>query len=237
VLLRELDWEVRGGDFWVVLGLPGSGKSEVLETAAGLLPPATGSVAHFDVALTGTSTSQRAVLRTRVGFVFGDGGRLFSHLTVSQNLALPLCYQRDCPPEAVAAEVEQLLEWAELRPFSDWLPRRLNRTWRQRVALLRALILQPEVLFLDNPYLGLDPHHVQWWVEQLDRVLRLGAPPAPPLAAVVVAGDHFATWKGVATHGLLLHGGRARPVRLDEESMEALPLELQELLARGPAMR
>lgn len=237
VMLREVDWEVRPGEFWVLLGLPGSGKSEALETAAGLLPPAAGVVSHFGQSLEAVSPAQRVELRTRVGFVFGDGGRLFADLTVGQNLALPLCYRRDCPPEDVEPEVERLLEWAELKPFGGWLPRRLNRTWRQRVALLRALILQPEILLLDNPYLGLDPHHVRWWVEQLDRVLRLGAAPAPRLSAVVVAADHFATWKGVATHGLLLHGGRARPTRLDEASMDALPPESQELLARGPAMR
>lgn len=236
LLLRETTWQVDAGEFWVVLGRPGSGKSELLETAAGLLPPAAGTVGHFGADLAEASAARRAELRARIGFVFGDGGRLFSDLTVGQNLALPLCNRRDCHLEAVTEEVERLLDWAELRPFSDWLPRRLNRTWRQRVALLRALILQPEVLFLDNPYLGLDPHHVQWWVEQLDRLVRLGAAPAPRLSAVVVAADHFATWKGVATHGLLLHGGRARPTRLDEASMDTLSPEFQELLARGPTM-
>jgi ABC-type transporter Mla maintaining outer membrane lipid asymmetry ATPase subunit MlaF len=174
-LLRGVNWTVTQGEFWVVGGLPGSGKSQLLQTAAGLLPPRAGAVRFFGRELAGTSAADLVRTRRRIGFVFADGGRLFNGLTVAQNVALPLCYHLDCQPEAVSEAVEALLAITELKPLAGRLPARIHRAWRQRLALARALALGPELLLLDNPTAGLDRRQVRWWVEFLVQLSAGGA--------------------------------------------------------------
>ena len=116
---------------------------------AGLMTPVKGSYKLFGME---TQTFGEAELaeRLRVGFVF-EGGHLFNHLTVRENVALPLQYHRDLPSAAAAQEVQTLLELMELTPLADITPPNISDNWRQRAALARALILKPEVLLLDNP--------------------------------------------------------------------------------------
>jgi len=169
-VVEDVNWLVATGEFWVIAGQQHSGKSDFLKMTAGLMAPASGSYKLFGIE---TQTFGEAELagRLRVGFVF-EGGQLFNHLTIGENVALPLQYHQNLTPDAAAREVQPLLELMELTPLADVMPSSVAANWRQRAALARALILKPEVLLLDNPFRGLDARHLQWWLRLLDQLWR-----------------------------------------------------------------
>jgi ABC-type transporter Mla maintaining outer membrane lipid asymmetry ATPase subunit MlaF len=104
-----------------------------------------------------------------LGLVF-ESGQLFNHLTVSENLALPLRYHRNLSQAEAADAVQMMLEQMELGPWADSTPGALGRNWHKRVGLARALMLRPEVLLIDNPLAGLDMQHVYWWLNFLEQL-------------------------------------------------------------------
>ena len=167
---ENVNWSVASGEFWVVAGQQQSGKSDLLMTAAGLLLPAHGSCRVFGCETDSFGEAQLTE-RLRVGFVFA-GGKLFNQTTVSENVALPLRYQKDLAAAEAVRVVEVLLEMLELTPFAHATPANLAANWRQRAALARALILKPELLLLDNPLGGLGARHRQWLMQFLDQLWR-----------------------------------------------------------------
>jgi ABC-type transporter Mla maintaining outer membrane lipid asymmetry ATPase subunit MlaF len=216
IQVSAIDWLVRTGEFWVVAGLPGCGKSQLLEVVAGLTPPREGATAAY--AADGaemTDTGPPAPWK-QVGLIFADGGRPFNQLTVAQNVGLPLCYQRGCPLADVAPQVQQLLEWTGLAAYSERLPSHLNRGLRQRIALARALALEPSVLLLDNPLSGLAVSQARWWLDFLAHLPHSTAPGFTVPAAVAVTTDDLRPWLGIGTNFALIDeshwrllGGRA----------------------------
>jgi len=167
-VVESVDWTVAPGEFWVVAGQQQSGKSDLLMTAAGLLLPARGSCRVFGGETNAFGEAQLAD-RLRVGFVFA-GGKLFSQLTVAENVALPLRYQKNLAAGDAAAVVAPLLEMLELSPWADLTPSNLAANWRQRAALARALILKPDLLLLDQPLGGLGARHRQWLLHLLEQL-------------------------------------------------------------------
>jgi len=197
-VVTGVDWAVRAGEFWVISGSTWSGKSRLLETAAGLTPPIRGEYLLFGQPLAKLPTDTAAALRRRVGLVFPDGGRLFPRLTVAQNIGLPICYHRECTLDAAAPRVAQLLAEMGLVTYANWSPMRLNRSYRQRIALARALAMEPEVLLLDNPFSGLDVGHFAWWLEFLGALLSGHPILGDKQISVVVATDDVRPWRSVA---------------------------------------
>jgi putative ABC transport system ATP-binding protein len=167
-VLENVNWSVAPGEFWVVAGQPQSGKSDILMTASGLLLPGHGSCRVFGCETDAFGESQLAE-RLRVGFVFA-GGQLFSQLTIAENVALPLRYQKNLSETEAARVVEVLLEMLELTSFADRTPANLAAQWRERAALARALILKPELLLLDNPFASLSARPSQWLLQFLDQL-------------------------------------------------------------------
>lgn len=206
--IEGVDWRLMAGEFWVVMGLPGSGKSHLLETVAALRPTARGEHWLFGRPLGTLRVEERQELRQRIGFVFSDGGRLFTELTVAENVALPLCYRRGCRFRAVAAEVREALKGANVEAVADRLPTEISRAVRQRVALARALVLEPEALLLDNPLSGLNALEVRWWTAFMGRVARGAVASAKSVRGVVVATDDLRAWLGVGQRFALIRGGR-----------------------------
>src|ERR1035441_3744798 len=169
-VVEDVNWTVAPGEFWVIAGQQHSGKSDFLKMTAGLMAPVKGSYRLFG---NETRTFGEAELpeRLRLGFVF-EGGQLFNHLTIRENVALPLQYHRNLSAGAAASEVQTLLELMELTPLADITPANVSGNWLQRAALARALALKPELLLLDNPLGRLDARHRQWWLRFLNRLWR-----------------------------------------------------------------
>ena len=192
-VVENVNWSVAPGEFWVVAGQQQSGKSDLLMTAAGLLLPARGSCRVFGCETDSFGEAQLAE-RLRVGFVFA-GGKLFSQLTVAENVALPLRYQKNLSATEAAREVETLLKIMELTPFAHSTSANLAANWRQRAALARALILKPELLLLDQPLGGLGVRHRQWLLQFLEQLQRghewLGGRPL----TIIASTDDLRSWR------------------------------------------
>jgi len=167
-VLEAVNWAVAAGEFWVVAGQQQSGKSDLLMHAAGLMVPTDGSCRVFGCETEAFGESQLSE-RLRVGLVFA-GGKLFNQMTVAENVALPLCYQKNLAWSEAAQVVTVLLEMLELTPFANSRPSSLAANWRQRAALARALVLKPELLLLDSPLVGMGVRHRQWLLKFLEQL-------------------------------------------------------------------
>ena len=165
VVAEAVNWTVRQGEFWLLGGLQGSGKSDFLAMAAGLSCPLAGKLRYFGRDVSGGGDAFLAE-RLRVGLVF-EGGQLFHHLTVEENIALPLRYHPERQRGGLGATVKTILAATGLAPWAARLPGTLGRGWQKRAGLARALALQPDLLLLDNPLAGLDAPHRQWWLEAM----------------------------------------------------------------------
>jgi ABC-type transporter Mla maintaining outer membrane lipid asymmetry ATPase subunit MlaF len=196
IVAEGINWTVNTGDYWVVVGLHGSGKSDFIMLTGGLMPPRLGRYQFFGGAMP-IFEEARLKERLRLGLVF-DGGQLFNHLTVAENIALPLRYHHNLSRSQAAATVDQLLECTELAPWAESTPGTLGRSWQKRAGLARALALKPEVLLVDSPLAGLDPLHMHWWLGFLDQLAK-GHPlmQGRPLTLVVTTAD-IRPWKGHA---------------------------------------
>lgn len=151
-LMEHLDFEVGRGDVFLILGGSGTGKSTLLKTLFGRLRPLGGRV-EIDgmgepIALTGK--------RPRFGVSF-QGGALFGSMTVAQNVAMPLEQWTDLDDETIAGIVEGKLRLVGLEGAGDRLPSELSGGMIKRAGIARAMALETDLIFLDEPSAGLDP--------------------------------------------------------------------------------
>ena len=170
VVVEDVNWSVAPGDFWAIGGLQGAGKSDFLMLTAGLMAPLSGTY-HFLGEEMPIFEDDRLKDRLRLGFVF-ENVQLFNHLTVSENVSLPLRYHHNLSKAEAAAETQKLLDLTELAPWADSTPGAMARNWQRRVGLARAIMLRPDVLLLDNPLAGLDLRHHAWWLNLLEQLSR-----------------------------------------------------------------
>jgi ABC-type transporter Mla maintaining outer membrane lipid asymmetry ATPase subunit MlaF len=228
-VVEDVNWPVAAGEFWVIAGQEHSGKSDLLMLAAGLMPPAAGCCKLFG---NDTRTFGEAELaeRLRVGFVF-QGGQLFNQLTIAENVALPLCYQKNLTPGAAMPGVNGLLELMELSPLADVTPADVAANWRQRAALARALILRPEVLLLDNPLAGLGARHRQWWLHFLDQLSRGHRQLEGGPMTMVVTADDLHPWRNARRKFALLRDKQFIPLGAWNQVETASDPIVKELLA------
>jgi len=155
-VVTSVNWRVDEGTSWVIGGLQGSGKSAVLEAAAGLRPLTAGTLRLFGVSLDDLPPKEARNLRLQIGMVFEGSGRLFNDLTVLENLTLPLRYHRDLSSREATEAVVPLLESLDLLTVANRNPGKIGYGVAKRVALARALVLRPHILLVDDPLRSLD---------------------------------------------------------------------------------
>jgi phospholipid/cholesterol/gamma-HCH transport system ATP-binding protein len=168
---------------------------------------ASGVIRHFGEEFSQLPEPELLKLRERVGFVFKAGGRMFAELTVAENVELPLRYHREWTDQKTDQRVNAILDATELADEAESRAQTLGWDRQQRVGLARALSLNPEILFLDEPLSGLEARDRQWWRKFLNTLWE-GAPltDGRKMTMIVTTND-FGSWAGGAyLHGLLQDG-------------------------------
>lgn len=157
VIHDGVSFTVGRGEVVALIGGSGTGKSVLVKEVIGLLRPAGGTVQLLDTDVWNCGQEEMNALRRRFGMLFQDGA-LFSSLTVAENIAVPFHEHTDLPAELIPPLVGFKLALVGLPPEAGAkMPAELSGGMRKRVALARALALEPEILFLDEPTSGLDP--------------------------------------------------------------------------------
>lgn len=230
-VVEGVDWAVAAGDYWVIGGLQGSGKSDFLAMTGGLMPPLRGDYRLFGEQMP-IFDEPRLPVRLRMGLVF-ETGQLFNHLTIRENVGLPLRYHKNLSKAAVFDRVGALLEALELGSLANSTPGALALNWRKRAALARALILEPELLLLDSPVFGLDLRQMNWWLSFMDELSR-GHPLLKRPVTLVVSTADLRPWRGRA-HQFAILRERRLSVLGTWQQVEAASSELvRELLTIEP---
>lgn len=156
VIQRDLNFEVGRGDIFVIMGGSGCGKSTLLKHLLGLIKPAEGDILYDGESFVQASQERRAAMRRRWGITYQSGG-LFSAMTLGQNVALPLQLYTRYSTGEIRDIVAYKLSLVGLGGYQDYLPAQISGGMRKRGALARAIALDPDILFFDEPSAGLDP--------------------------------------------------------------------------------
>jgi ABC-type transporter Mla maintaining outer membrane lipid asymmetry ATPase subunit MlaF len=227
MVLRVDHWTISPGDWWAVCGRSGSGKTSLLCTGAGLTAPVVGTLRAFGQEYWNCREAERLALGRRIGFVFGEGGRLFAHMSVIENLILPLQYHTSCGLLTARERALELLAWVELEDWAERAPARLTTAQQRRAAVARMMTLPVEVLFLDALLVGLPPEDVYWWLDLLhDLSTRERASGGP--VSIIASDFEFSDWLGRANRFAVLRDGAFQSI---SES------EAKAISSRGPGGR
>lgn len=154
-ILRGVSFSAQPKETLVLLGETGSGKTLTLKLAAGLLRPDSGTVEVLGERVSRMSERELLLLRRKVGFVFQEGA-LFDSLTVGENVAYRM-HEDHVNEEEIEPRVREVLEFVELGDTMGQLPSELSGGMRRRVAIARAVVNRPAIVFYDSPTAGLDP--------------------------------------------------------------------------------
>jgi len=209
--LRDVDLDVRAGEFIVLLGASGSGKSTLLNILGGLDRPTSGDVRFFDHALTQADDDELTrYRREHVGFVF-QFYNLIPSLTVRENVALVTDISENPMP------VDEALELVALSPRRDHFPSQLSGGEQQRVAIARAIVKRPQLLLCDEPTGALDYTTGKLVLEVIARINQ-------DLGTTAVVITHNAAIAGMADRVIRLSDGRIASVEVPERRLT--PAEL-----------
>jgi phospholipid/cholesterol/gamma-HCH transport system ATP-binding protein len=199
IVQRDLNFSVHRGSIFAVMGGSGCGKSTVLKALVGLVRPFSGSLTVDGEDYWAVDEARRATIGRRFGVLFQNGA-LWSSMTVSENVALPLQMLTRLDAEAIAALVDLKLSFVGLTGAAQKRPAELSGGMRKRAALARALALDPEFLFFDEPSSGLDPM-ISGRLDDLILELSTGLG-----ATVVIVSHELSTLFAICDDGVFLDG-------------------------------
>ncbi len=210
---RDISFDVARGSIFAIMGGSGCGKSTLLKHLIGLIRPAEGEVRYDGESFWAVEEQRRAAIGRRFGILFQNGA-LWSSMSVAENVALPMELFLDLDRKTIEQLVAFKLALVGLAGFGDFMPSALSGGMRKRAGLARALALEPDILFLDEPSAGLDPVTSR---RLDDLILRL----RDGLGATVVIVSHeLASLFTIADDGIFLDAeskvpiGRGSPRRL-----------------------
>jgi phospholipid/cholesterol/gamma-HCH transport system ATP-binding protein len=156
VLIRDLNFTIRRGDIFVIMGGSGCGKSTLMRQMIGLKQPAQGQVLYDGVSFWDQGLERREQLMRRFGVLYQQGA-LWSSMTLLENVTLPLSEYTDLSPQEIRGVASLKLALVGLAGFEDYYPSAISGGMRKRAGLARAMAMDPGVLFFDEPSAGLDP--------------------------------------------------------------------------------
>lgn len=221
-ILDAVSLDIHQGEIMVIMGGSGSGKSTLLRYLLGLHKPTSGSIRIFGQDITEMSDQQLYELRKHMGVAF-QGGALFGSMTVGENVMLPLREHTQLDEQTMHIMTRMKLEVVNLAGFEDLMPAELSGGMIKRAALARAVVMDPKLLFFDEPSAGLDPVAA---VELDELILQLRA--ALNMTIVVVTHELDSAFKiadriTVLDQGKILLTGTVQQVReSDNERINSL---------------
>jgi phospholipid/cholesterol/gamma-HCH transport system ATP-binding protein len=209
-VLKHLNLEIDRAEIVALLGGSGCGKSTLLRTICGLLPPIEGEIRLFGHSFYALDTEARASVLRRIGVAFQQDA-LFSSMTIEENVALPLRELTKLPSAVVREMVRMRLELVGIGNLAHRRPSQISGGQRKRAALARASILDPEIIFADEPTAGLDPIVAAEVDSTLVRFRdALGS-------TIVVVSHELESIRATADRAIMLaHGGIAAVGTIDE---------------------
>jgi phospholipid/cholesterol/gamma-HCH transport system ATP-binding protein len=156
VVMRNISAQVRRGQIFVIMGGSGCGKSTLLWNLIGLRRPPKGDILYEGKSFLQADEAARAAMERKFGVMF-QGGGLWSSMTLAENIALPLEEHTKLSPDEIERLVHLKLALVGLKGFEDFYPSQISGGMMKRAGLARAMALDPEILFFDEPSAGLDP--------------------------------------------------------------------------------
>lgn len=156
LVMRNLNFSVNRGDIFIVMGSSGCGKSTLLKALIGLKEPQVGEVFYNGVSFWAQNETFQQDIMRRFGVLY-QGGALWSSFTLEENVALPLQLYSNLSASQIRQVVELKLALVGLAGYADFYPAQISGGMRKRAALARAIALDPEIIFFDEPSAGLDP--------------------------------------------------------------------------------
>src|ERR1700726_1866567 len=226
-ILHGINFDVVRGETLVILGGSGSGKSTLLRTLVGLEKPSAGEIWIKDRDLAKTSAEEMDEIRRKIGMSF-QGGALFGSMTVGENVALPLREHTGLEDSTIEIILRLKLQQVGLEGFEYYTPAQLSGGMKKRAAVARALAMDPEILFFDEPSAGLDPiiaAGIDELILELKRAFRM---------TIVVVTHELASAFLIADRMVLIDKGNIVAIGTTEEMRASTHPRVRQFLDRVP---
>ena len=226
-ILHGISFDVVRGETLVILGGSGSGKSTLLRTLVGLEKPSAGEIWIKGRDLATTSEAEMNEIRTKIGMSF-QGGALFGSMTVGENVALPLREHTRLEDSTIEIILRLKLQQVGLEGFEYYTPAQLSGGMKKRAAVARALAMDPEILFFDEPSAGLDPiiaAGIDELILELKRAFHM---------TIIVVTHELASAFLIADRMLLIDKGNIGALGTTEEMRSSTQPRVRQFLDRIP---